>query len=367
MCTFLSTLPRKSKTAGTITKRNLQLFMRPTTEREKETNETLWYRFRLLNFASKSSDRDHPFIQRYLHRKWKNNEEGRPEVEAEVVCPVTKWMSWEGDRYNCPICRFANQQWNTLKETNWKDADARKKNKEFSRKYQAIIPVYVVSDPNYDGNNGKYRVLIFDDKKFYDELLKKIEKQLLKGNCFNGVNAADICMHMAIQDEVINEGQPNEWVWHKKVIDKICFSKPYDLPAITKESVDAFPFDDTYYVGSTKDEIQEFYNKYIKVSNDDLVMDDDDDGTINVFESPKETPVSKTNAVKQNKLFDAVQNEAQAVSGDASNVEDDDLDALVADIPEASASAEPIKTVETKSNSLDSDESLDDLLAGLPD
>jgi len=63
----------------------------------------------------------------------------------------------------------------TLKESNWKDADARKKNKDFGRKYQAIVPVYVVNDPNYEGNNGKFKVIMFGDKKVYDGFVKKVE------------------------------------------------------------------------------------------------------------------------------------------------------------------------------------------------
>ena len=85
--------------------------------------------------------------------------------------------------------------------------------------------------------------------------------------------------------EVRNEGQPNEYVYKNKVIDKILFAnKPKDLPAITKQAVDNFPFDATYYTSSTPEEIQAFYNKHIKVSNDDIVDDEDE---VKVFDSPK--------------------------------------------------------------------------------
>ena len=78
-------------------------------------------------------DRDYPFIERYIHQKWRVNEKGYPEIEDEVVCPVTKWVEWEGNRYeSCPVCRYANQQFVTLKESNWKDADARRKNRDFT-------------------------------------------------------------------------------------------------------------------------------------------------------------------------------------------------------------------------------------------
>lgn len=360
MCTFLSTLPKKSKTAGTASKpRNLALYMRPCPDTD---GELTWYRFRLLNFASKTSNRDFPFIQRYVHQKLHKNDKGFNEVESEVVCPVTKWVEWAGDRYNCPICKFANQQYNTLKETNWKDADARQKNKEFSRKFQAIIPVYVVSDPNYDGNNGKMRVLIFNDKKFYDEFMKKLEKQLLKGNCFNGVNAMDCCMHMGVEDVLCNEGKSNQFVWHKRVIDKICFSKPYDLPAITKESVDAFPFDDTYYVSSTSDEIDAFYKKYIKVSNDDIVIDDED-----VVEATVEAPKSELSATAADIEVILDDDDKSTMNDDIS---DDELDSLLDDVPSknevtaekpAAKAEEIVPAGAVKDNSI-ADDDIDSLL-----
>lgn len=360
MCTFLSTLPKKSKTAGSNTKRNLVLGLKPCPDTETEKT---WYRFRLLNFSSKSSDRDHPFIQRYIHQKWRTNDKGYQEIEDEVICPVTKWIEWEGNRYeSCPMCKYAGQQYNALRESNWKDADARRKNREFSRKYQAIIPVYVVSDPNYEGNNGKFKVIIFNDKKFYEEFLKKIEKQLLSANCFNGVNAVDICMHMIEKTNIANEGQPNEYTWKSREIDKIVFSKkPYDLPAITKNAVDEFPFDETYYIGSTAEELKTFYNKYIKISNDDIVEDEDDN--ITVYDSPKEKPVAKTNSVKttnyENDLAEDEENlddvELDSITLDADSIDTDDIDEQL-----------PVKQSSTKTAKDDEDElNVDDLLDGL--
>jgi len=237
-----------------------------------------------------------------------------------------------------------------LKESNWKDADARKKNREFGRKYQAIIPVYVVNDPNYAGNNGRFKVIIFNDKKFYDEFVKKIEKQLMKANCFNGVNAVDCCLHMKVQEDIANEGKTNQYVWKHRVIDKIAFSKPYDLPAITKEAVDAFPFDETYYVGSTKDEIDAFYKKHIKISNDDIVMDEDDE--VKVYEAPKEETVKKTNKAADS-LFE---NETSTDDGN-DEITDEDLDILTADAPKKTSEA----ISEPKANSIPSIDTADAL------
>ena len=364
MCTFLSTLPRKSKTAGTEQqKRNLALYLR---ECPDNNGSKTWYQFRLLNFSAKNSNRDYPFIARYVHQKWGTNSKGFRVVEKEVVCPVTKWVEWEGNRYDdCPICKYAGQQYGAWKESGFKDADSRKKNKEFSRKFQGIIPVYVINDPTYAANNNKYRVIILNDKKVYDDFVKRVEKQLLKANCFNGGKAVDCLMHISMVEHVSNEGQPNEYRWKQKEIDSICFlkaEKAYELPAITRESIDAFPFDDEYYVPSTAEDLKEFYDTYISVSlsSDDIDSDDDE---VPVYDAPAKEVVKKTNAVKSN-----------AMSNDTPNPEpetDEDLDDLLSDpddkglevkdepVPDAAPSIEATK--EEKADEVSLDELLKDI------
>lgn len=274
MCTFSSILPRQTKANEKAKKRKMIVTLKPCPD-EADGSKT-WYRFRLLNFTSKDSTREHPFIVRYVHQHWAKTDKGYDELENEVTCPMTDWMPWDGDRFDCPICKYANSQWAVLKESNYKNVDARKKNREFGRIFQAIIPVYVVNDPNFEGNNGKFRAIIFQDKDKYKEFYKRLETQLLKGNCFNGVAASDICIHVSMVEHVNNEGAPNEYRWKTREIDKIAFSKPYDLPAITREAVDSFPFDSTFYVPSIKEDIDIYMKKYIKVQNDDIIEEEDD-------------------------------------------------------------------------------------------
>lgn len=273
MCQWMSSLPKKSKSAGQRTaKKNLVMSLKPCPD------EKSYYRFRLLAFGSDGkNDRDDPHIIRYVHQIWgKDPEKGFPVIEDEVICPVTPYVKVEGNRYDsCKICKMAEKYFLAFKESNWKDKEASKKNKEFGRKFQGIVPVYVVNDPNYEGNIGKFRVIVFNDKKFYQEFRSKIEKQLLKTPVFNGKGAVDLCIHVGEELKVFNEGQPNERSFKTKVWDKIVFStKPYDIPSITKDTVDAMDFDQ-YYTSSTEEEILAFYNKYCKVSNDDIPEDDE--------------------------------------------------------------------------------------------
>jgi len=269
MSIFMSTLPKHSKSNGNKQK-SLVMTLKPCPD------EKSYYRVRLLAFnppPGSQSDRDDPFIERFVHQHWtKDPEKNYNKIDAEIVCPVTPHVHVEGNRYDaCKICSLANNYFLAFKASNWKDKEANRKNKEFGRKYQAIIPVYVVNNPNWEGDNGKFRVIIFNDKKVYQDFRKRVERAALEHPVFNGSGAVDCCLHVKEDVEVLRPGQANEYRWKKRVIDRIVFStKPYDIPAITQEAIMDMRFDEEYYSSSTPDEIAQFYQKYCTVSNDDI-------------------------------------------------------------------------------------------------
>lgn len=320
MCTFLSQLPKHSKSNGVTKRKSMVISLKPCPE---ENGKQTWYRFRLLAWSSpEKNDRDDPFIERFVHQIWRKNDKGFSELADEVTCPVTKHVNVDGNRYDaCPICKLANQYFLTWKESGWKDREAAKKNKEIGRKYQGIIPVYVRNDPNYPQNNGKIKVLIFSDKKLYTEFRSKVEKASQTACVFNGKHAVDCCIHMSEVPEVRNAGQPNEYVYKNKVIDKITFTKAesaYDIPAITKELVTNSGFDEEYYTTSTPEELQAFYDRYYKISNDDIPEEDD----LPVYELKKtETSIAAPTSLENT--------DAPVLNDDIS---DDDIDELTADI-----------------------------------
>lgn len=208
---------------------------------------------------------------------WKKNDKGYNVVDDEVVCPVTKHVHVEGNRYDaCPICGLANQHFVRWKESGWKDREAARQNRSIGRKYEGIVPVYVKDDPNTPANNGTFKAIIFHDKKKYSEFREKVAKASHANCVFNGANAVDCCLHVSEIREKRNEGQPNEYVYTHREIDKIVFTtKPYDIPAITKEWVLDSGFDEEYYVSSTPEELKAFYNRHYKISNDDIPLDED--------------------------------------------------------------------------------------------
>jgi hypothetical protein len=211
--------------------------------------------------------------------------------------------------------------------------------------------VYVVDDPNYPQNKGTFKVLIFNDKQFYSEFRSKVEKASQTNCVFNGKNAVDCCIHVAEVEEVRNEGQPNEYIFKKKVIDRVTFTtKPYDIPTITKDWVINSGFDEEYYVSSTPEELQRFYNRHYKVSNDDIPEED----MMQVYETKQIKTESTNNIV-------AVENSNINLNADIS---DNDLDDLTDNII-SSETVEQNSNVETSNNTDAPVESVEDLLAGL--
>ena len=271
MCVFVNKLTTDSSTSLTDKKSNIYLALRPT------ESKLDFYRLRILNFSSSKTNRKN-FIERYVHSVWTSNEKGKPVLESRVVCPVTKYVPWEGDRYDCPICRYANSNFIAFKNSGWTDHDSNKKSKDFGRRFEAYIPVYVVNDPVYSSNNKKLKVICFTNRDEYKQVKKFILDTQKRVNVLNGVDAVDLCIRYARITETVNPGQPNERTWSHNVIKKLKFTDtPYTIPAITQELVDDFPYDDEYYVTSSPEELQEFYDKYCRVGMDDVDTDEEED------------------------------------------------------------------------------------------
>ena len=343
MCTFMTELPSKVKGADSERKPNLMVFIKPTEGKD-------FYRFRLLAFRSPKSDRTEPFIQKFIHQVWFEGDDGKRHSEA-ITCPVSPYVKekWNGDPMNdCPICRFANSNFVAWKQSNWKDKEAGRKNREYGRKFEALIPVYVINDPIYEQNNGHFKVFAFYDKDQYKTFIKLIREKSQEGCVFNGGESFDFYIKYKTVEEVLRKGQPNEFVWKHAVLDRMGFTtKAYPIPAITKEAVDEFPFDETFYLINTKSELQDFYDRHIKVSNDDIPDEDEI-----VVAAPKKVEKEQKSAVEvpamdlANEIskLDEIEDEAKPSKDDGT----DDIDALLdgEDTSEASTS-EPTKEVKT--------------------
>lgn len=315
MCKFMSSFSKHSPEIIGAKKRNqnLEMFLQPCKD------EKTYYRVRLLAFGS-SSGRTDPHITRMVHSAWVTDEKtGKHRLEKVVCSRGTPWVETVGAKESsCKICNHASQLFSIYNESGKTDIATRQKAYRCKPTFEAIVPVYVINDPNYERNNGKFKVIIFNDQQVYKEFRNKCDKKNNEVPVLNGGKAVDCVLHVAQITETSKSGKP----FKKTVIDKIKFStEPKEIPAINSTNIDNFPFDDTYYVSSDDEEIEAFYNAHCAISNDDIPEDDD-------------IPVYKPEIKKEPKPVKIPSNDISKESSSSSNADDipeDDLDELIED------------------------------------
>lgn len=326
-------VPKFSKTVPMKGAQRIKLFLRPTEDKSQ------YYRFRLLNFRDPAkNDRDYPYIVRYVHRVFGKDENGKPMVKGEVVCPVTKFSHWAEDPYKtCPICNYSGRQFQAYKQSKNTDKVASSKSREFGRKFEAWVPVYVVNDPLHDVNNGKMKAICFTNKDEYTAFDNLARAKAMEEVIYNA-DAVDFCIRLAKEHVVENEGQPNERAYDTVKVSEMGFkSKPTHIDAITPEAIAEFEFDEQLYVVPTKEELEDFYNKFCKMQ----VQDDDDDPFGSEKKADKELDIA---AVKPSA---PARKPAIATPPSPPDTTDEELDSMF---------AEPDKKTEAKKEEVKEDE-----------
>lgn len=348
---LINALPSRAPVSAK--KRPLWLGIRPTEPGE-------YYKFRLIGCTGVGTNRKDPWVERVTHQVWeKDATTNKWKQLAFVTCPKSKYLQNEDiNTEPCPICAFSKMNFGVYKESGYKDKASSEKNRKFAPRWEAAIPVYVINDPTYAGNNGKFRVITINDPKFYTTFRATVDNLRRKGiPAWNGDKGVDLYVHMAEVDNVSNEGQPNERHWKTRVWDKWGFTKvesAHPIDDITLAKVEGMGFDEEYYTTSTPEELKDFYKRYCCVSNDDIPEDD----TMGVYEAPKAAaPVAKTNAVKPTPMANPAPVLAPAASND--DIPEDDAEDLV----ESVAPAAPAPAAAPASDASDAD--IDALVDGI--
>lgn len=310
MCKFMKSLSNYSASVGIVKRNpNLEMFLQPCKD------ENTYYRVRLIGFEPSSGNRTDPHIVRHVHKMWATDQKtGKKHLEKIVCTRHTPWVETEGPKASsCKICNYVNQQWAIYNESGKTDVEARTNASKLGSNYEAIVPVYVKNDPNYERNNGKLKVIIFTDKEKYESFRKAIQKKEKEVACFNGDKAVDVLIHVGVDEITTKAGK----IYKNPVIDKIKFStNPYEIPSINSKLIDSFPYDSTYYSTPDQEDVDEFYNKYCAVSNDDIPEDD----VIEVYKSDETSKKSEPEKVPTNDI-----------PNDSDDISNDDIDELVTD------------------------------------
>lgn len=345
MCNFIDDIPTKSKTSEIAGKTNkfLEVYLKPTPDDQI-------YRFRLIGISTKT--RDNPFIEKYIHEVWKFDEDGHRTLADSIVCPKTKYVG----KAECPVCKHTDQLWITCKNSGWTDKISQKKRRDLLRQYRAHLLVYVVNDPNYNGNNGKLKVITFKDpedfKTFYNKA-KEVRRNGIK--IFNGGAAVDLWIRVGKVEETWYEGTPREVKREVTKITDMGFStKPYPLPVITPALVDGFPFDSEFFEASTESEVLRFYNKYctgvgVEIPADDIVPTVK---TSTKSNNSATTVKATTNSISQKKMQETV----EAAKEEVDNISIDDIEDFIDSTDDIDVDDTITNSAEsTKDNNIDDD------------
>lgn len=361
MCTFCQTsdLPSHEKGANRNTNKFISMFLKPNKENEQ-------YRFRLLFYRQeRKNDRKDAYIVQKVHDHWGVSAKGTKIVDDVVVCPGTSYVHYDDEKFvtnpktgkkelNCPICAKFRENMAAYMNSGKTDKISSRKAYQLKSKERLCAPVYVISDPNNEKNNGQFKVLILtnpDDIKLFQKTVddEKTKAYLAAKNgngyeVFNGGNAVDLYIRVETVPEVRNQGKPNETVSNVRKITQIAFGrKTQPISAINKEAIDGFEFDDQFYFSNTKAELEAFYKKHY--GQNDITPDEED-----VFGS------NPSVTVEHPKVEPVVENTSASTSGVKVSI--DELDDLVAKASEEPVES-PVASVETPTASEPSGESED--------
>ena len=355
--TFVNDKLTMASTQSDKSLKRLEVFLRPT-----EKNE--FFRFRLLWFNHEGSGRKVPYIERWIHQVWEDGEDGKRKLN-EIICPVSKHVAetWPaGNPYDsCPVCKFANMNFVAFKDSAWKDRVAANNSKTFKRKYDLVVPVYIVSDPCYSNNVGKIRVFRINDSKVGDKFKKMIVAKSAEAQIFNGGKALDFLIRM---DKVKYERDDGTF-WTKNEIVQMGFTnKPYEIAGITPELIDGFPFDDYFGAIPTVADLKEWHKKYcLHTDTDDIDFDGISDMSGDVS-TPAQKPTAVKPEVPEDDAADIPADFDESLDSVAeSSMNEDPFAGLPPELraDEAETEAAPARTQKAKAPTDDID--IDDILA----
>jgi hypothetical protein len=324
----------------------------------KPTPEGSYYRMRLLWFVDENSNRNIPFIEQYNHTVYDRDENGKLTVDF-VTCPTSPYLNIKNAWQSCPICQYANNQFELAKSTNFTNKVASANHRKMRRQFVAFIPAYIISDPNVPENNGRVMLFLIRDRDTYKRLCEQVKGKEHELPVFNGEGAVDLAV--VVQDvpqknkdgsERINQytGQP----YTRKELKFQFGSKAHDIE-IPVSQIEAIDFDSLYSY-SSEIELKAFLAKHttpVDVPEDDFdITISEDTPTVDVT-----TTTTKDDIVEMGSTDEA----------DTNDIDIDDID--ISDVNSNTDEVTETKEVEEekKENLVTNEINVDDVLADIPD
>lgn len=324
----------KSLYSGQYT-RNNEMMLRPVpkfdeTGKELKKSER-YYVFRMLYFTS--DDRKYPFIVRNEHTFLKKDFEGNIKEVKRICCPTTPWaknkIQEPVDRDYCPICKFSFEQksdgWKNFKTLGQIDYTCLQTARETERIQAAYIPVLVISDPIYKGNNNHFKILRLagqDGMAAFNRIKEKIhEANKLGITVFNGEEGANIALLCEKMEKIrtkkdgtpiLNKetGEPQTYIANCITDVQLLSKRLHSYSIVTESNLEKLAFDETYGTAATKDQLSIFLSEnWLDNGASDSDFDEDfgqnaEETVETVIENENNKPSKKVEHVSNEDDFD---------------------------------------------------------------
>jgi len=280
------------KSGASVTQKEEQAYKNFINPKPVPTGQ--FYRFRLLYFSDSTNKRTIPFIEKFCHTVYNHDEIGKLTGVDYVTCPTSPYLNIKNAWKKCPICQYANKQFELCESSNWKNKTASAAHRKTRRQFVSFIPVFVVKDPNVPENSGRVMIVNLRDKNAHEKLCDIIKAAEYDNNVYNGTKAIDLAIVVQEKPQMDKEGNPriNKNTGEPYTYRDYTFKfsdKPYDID-IPIDQVEALGFDDSMYTFSDDTELSNFLTEYTVPAN---VPDDD----ISIDLSPDTPPVTETKPV----------------------------------------------------------------------
>ena len=291
-----------------VHKKNNEIYLRPISAVDENGNQRdlkdRCYVFRLLGFSDDNGLRTYPFIVRYEHQHFIYDANGKCTSMLRIVCNTSEFVrsSYPEVSRDCPICKYSmdrtRDMWRDRKHPDRVAGDLARDSKKI---WAVYIPVYVINDPTYEGNNKHAKVLRLsgdEGKKTYERLVAMINEQLATKdaagnpkksvNVFNGGSGVDLLMLCDKVSRVMTNkktgapvidpatGKERTYMQNAVVDMRFLTKRMREYPAINEEMFRSLDFDNIYATPATDEELQSYMHaNYVDIDDDDFEDEDD--------------------------------------------------------------------------------------------
>lgn len=308
------------------------------------------YKFRLLWLPSIESSRNYYAIEQYIHNIWDNDLPGNKRVE--VICKSSPSFHGaslsNGGFRECPICTKSSE----LFKLKTKSKSADELYKKIKRVFRGYVPVYVVTSPNKE-EIGKVKILQYSIsfKKFFDEKILGVTN-ISESNSGDALGSSAFIFYEVKTEQINTTGYDFIVNVGKKKIPSYNNSNvlaevnSYSFEFARKETTindingnnidfnylcklnNMLEFDKRYYKEYSKNDIDEFYKKYLSDSNvvNEDTKDEDDTPPFSLDINDKDDKVEDDVFTSEN---DKTLTTDKSKENDADDSNDVDIDSIL--------------------------------------